>query len=846
MNLQRRLVVARTWMTRAKNAQAAAQARGSQIVLPAEAEVAQLARTWQRGLPDPSRFGPWSAFLADLLWLTDAGAPDPISAAFARNKERQAGRQIRPLGWEATSPARDVTAVTASTSPTPPPRSIADSSTDETEIRYRALVEWRDKKGLTDLRDLTLRHCAMAPLTPASVEKRLPENLRKHSASIVAVMQNAIRSPRPAGPVTAAPRVGSTLVGTGPTPPGVGTPTPPGVTAPIPPGLKPPGVQTPPPQPPAPSGPVMPPRPEGAIAFLDDPEELAEASSLFLGRAMNEPIGEPKRLRLRRRAGIITLTWDEAENVAHPLYRVVMASGDMPYTPASAKPIVITRGRSVSLPYSPEHAITHFQVWVHDGATSEEAEETYAKLHARVVDVAPLQGFTIRDEGGQAVLAWNHPSGASQYYIYRGNAQQVAMGLTSQAPIAQAPAGSTGWVDAHVPPGSRLTYAVEVEARGQDLIDGQVQPFTQRSNPVELSFEPKGRLERVDDLTVSIENRGEIQVFDLVWTAPPSGEVLVFCSNTAPQQGVREGTHPASSLTQMGFSEEKRLLRPWTRDEQGVVTMKEVPWPEDWETVWFTPVTKLGDEVAVGAPMPFVRPGRVSDLKIHERSLYQSLTFRWHGKTAAVKVYELDAHETDIPAAIARTPHLLNVEAAEYKKLGGVPLPRPLTPTGSIVAVVPITFDAQGAAEEGQPVTAVYRGLLHAGYSVKWVKPRRGDNTLFITCWANPPIPMANPQFALVYNSERIPLDIADGQIVNVVPSYPPEHVQQPGEPLPGVAMQTWHYPTLGMQPQPDRIKAIFSTSAQGYIRVFVVGLTPEQRAELSWTDANVYGLKLS
>ena len=219
----------------------------------------------------------------------------------------------------------------------------------------------------------------------------------------------------------------------------------------------------------------------------------------------------------------------------------------------------------------------------------------------------------IREDNGQVIGQWNVPSAVSEVFIYRIPAEEAGReGL--QHRILTGSDNRGGFVDTEALRGQRYIYRVRCAV----TVDGVMR----LSEATEATVEVSAVLAPVPDLSMGAHSP-DGSVFELTWTPPPAGRVVIYRSQTAPSAGAETVELPEAALEQIGLGPELRLTQPVSQrhDEQGRprAVMSGVSWPGSWSRAYFTPVTLLagrallGQDPVVGAHRdhPRRRSGRI-------------------------------------------------------------------------------------------------------------------------------------------------------------------------------------------------------------------------------------------
>lgn len=535
----------------------------------------------------------------------------------------------------------------------------------------------------------------------------------------------------------------------------------------------------------------------------EQPEELREELNQFTEMDFSQPIGEPAALKVSSRAdGSLTLRWPEPPDPARvTIFRVVSDDGYAPLSPDMSEVIAITVQRSLVDPRPFTSGVRHYQVWANQGESTQQALLEQPTLVAQLPVVERPSHVDIREDEGRVIGQWRLIGNARRVQIFRVPAERAGRGTGDPAyRICADSANLAGFVDDGAEPGRRYLY--------QLLVEAEVNGTPQLSLATTVQVTTSAVLHPVEDLTCTLGDEEQPR-FDLVWTAPQAGRVVVYRTATGPRAGADAETVAESALLQMGLKPEDRLAHPIEREgDRG--TMRSVPWPRGWSRTYFTPVTMIDGQARVGRTIAQVRTSSVTDARIVERVSQQVLTMAWPDGAAAIKVYASyfgqPAHE-----AIEGAEPIAEISADTYVRLGGLQFPRPLDAGGCDLHLLPISF-AGGHAVEGRPTTVRYRGLLRLWYDVEVRRPRlgRGPVLLFTRIRADRPNPTA-PAFALIHNPDRLPLDINDGE--PILMHHAVEHPQQPSP-------RFWPASLTTTPSEPGWVGDI--TNRVGFVRVFV------------------------
>lgn len=679
--------------------------------------------------------------------------------------------------------------------PEPEPPAPEPAPAPEPEIDpLQKLMVWRDQSGNDDLKD---RHLRQIVNSGASNESEVAVGL-------------------PASLKYLAPAIAAELGISGP-----GEPAPGPVAQPHP---APPGAA---PEPAAPQG-----HPEllnpAAISW-QQPMELAQALSGFVSMDFSGRGGEPVRLKASALPDqTINLRWPEYEapEGTYVIYRVVADDEFVPYSPDMSEVIAVTKQTHLVDNRPFYSAVRHYQVWVNVGRDDRDAQLNQPVLHAKAPVVAKPDDVDIREDEGRVIGQWRVFPEVTKVQIFRVPAERANSGAANPSyRILEADANLGGFVDDGAEAGRRYIY--------QLLVQAEVEGTPQLSLPTIVPLTTSAVLHGVPDLRCQLNDDQAHPQFDLIWSPPPAGRVLIYRTELPPVAGADAETVPEDALAQMNLRAADRLAHPIERhgqDQGAFEMMRNVPWPRDWSRLYFTPVTLLDGKAKVGATTSQVRTGRVEDAVVVERVAQQVLTMDWPVGAANIKVYE-GARGLLPEEAIPGAEPVAEISEETYRRLGGLYFPRQLDRNGCDLHLVPVSF-AGGRSVEGRPTTVPYRGLLRLDYEVQ-VQRTPGQSVLYVSMRADR-FMNSSPPFVLVHHPTRLPLDVRDGE---ALPMW-----LNNGQP---------QQPNTRFQPQslntslaaPGWITDV--TNRTGWVRLFVDWLPSPDRGTVALIDPSVNQLYL-
>jgi len=387
-----------------------------------------------------------------------------------------------------------------------------------------------------------------------------------------------------------------------------------------------------------------------------------------------------------------------------------------------------------------------------------------------------------------------------------------------------------GFVDSGAERGRRYLY----RARCEVIVDG----VARLSEAVQVHVAVPAVLVPVTDLTLTMHPTDPVS-FDLAWTPPPAGRVVIFRTQGGPGAGAEAVELPEAALEQAGLHGELRLTHPAAerRDRQGrpKAVMADVPWPAQWSRAYFTPVTILGGRARLGTTTSSVRTGLIRDAELAEHCNKQVLTFAWPEGAASVVVY-LAPKGHDPRAGLSGRCYEISFE--DYEKFGGILFTGQLPVGGCSLHLAPVAFSA-GRRVLGAITSITYDGLLRVWYSAHVTRDPTGlPLTAALAVRAEVDAMKGSPPFRLVHRPDRIPLSVNDGEALDVAPLTPGgEIAAQPAKVMQFSSLGTGGGGEVWLGDVRGRT---------GWIRLFADLGDPRRLRRLALLDPPVWALRLT
>lgn len=561
---------------------------------------------------------------------------------------------------------------------------------------------------------------------------------------------------------------------------------------------------------------------------LEEPDHSVDPED-FAPYEYGQGTERPHRIRASMRGEEVRLSWREASAAGSEGQYVVdrLVAGDEypPYSPDAARLIVATTATSASDEQPFTHAARHYQVWRNRGSSLDDAKQQQPELCAEASIIAPVQNPDLREDEGRVIGQWTVLPGTTRVQVFRIPMHRAAGASGDPAyRILADDANLGGFVDSEADRGQRYLYQVFAEAE----LDG----VSRLSAPVSNEVLVSAVHEPVRDLSFELGEGEDSPFFDLRWSVPPGGQVVVYRTEQPPQPGVDRQAIPAASLANAGLPESAKLAHPITLDgEQG--SMRDVPWPRDWTRAYFTAVVLVADRAFVGNTVRGVRVPRVQRPKIIERVSRQVLTFEWpHGADIVLAYVSARGVASDIavggPAA--------EISRNDYRERGGFEFEAGhLDAAGCDVHLVSVAFDG-GSRVMAEPEAVSYRGLLRVEYRTMMGPGPGGVPAFSIQLRSHMDIDHP-PPFVLVHREDRLPLSVDDGRPISVMrDGVAPQRrfTPSPLTRVPGPA-STWTV-------EPEAFAR--ETRPGGYLRLFA-DLRPEDLRRVALIDPPVSSLRV-
>lgn len=453
-------------------------------------------------------------------------------------------------------------------------------------------------------------------------------------------------------------------------------------------------------------------------------------------------------------------SWTPAQSTSPvTIYRLVASDEHEPYAPDQTDLVAATTAAECVDERPFTTATRYLQVWLNEGSSVADAMASQPTLYAGGAYVGELANVEIREDEGRVVGRWTALPGTLKVQIFRIPIERAATGIGDQRyRILQDSTNLSGFVDADAERGKAYLYQVCAEA----ALGGELR----LSSPTACTIRVSAVLEPVTDMCIVVTADNESSLFELRWSSPAGGEVMIYRTEQPPQAGLELEPLSEDSLRISGLMPESRLPNPVDVID-GTASMPGIPWPSGWTRAYFTPVTLLEGMAHVGTTIFKSRNDKVRNPRIVERVNSQILSFEWPDGADSVMVHMGPAGQDP---ELSLNSQAMEISQPDYQRRGGLQFTQPLPSTGCDLHLVPVSFEA-GARVSGAITTVNYPHILRLTYQVTEAKSFLGKVTGVSVIVQTSEAVQSMPAFVLVYHPDRLPLTSRDGTALNMVPA---------------------------------------------------------------------------
>ncbi|ANE04896.1 hypothetical protein [Corynebacterium crudilactis] len=385
-----------------------------------------------------------------------------------------------------------------------------------------------------------------------------------------------------------------------------------------------------------------------------------------------------------------------------------------------------------------------YQVWMYEGSTESAAVNAQPQLVGETVFINPVSNIELSVAGSEVKGQWAPAEHTHRVAVYAAPSNERLV-TASRNEIASDKNNFQGFRFHPQHRGREYKFVARrfVEIKGQMIGSAPSEEFV-IDVPAEVVEVPIAIEERFDGFSTS---------FDVTWDAPHSGEVWIYRTLEAPESDLRFNAVETEQLESFGLAR-----RDWANDLEDTKTSCRVIWPENWYSIFITPVNVVGNQAQVGQTYSRVRVGEISRPKLYERVNNQLLTFGWPEEAHEVTAVfgEPGTGHTIGPTADTPGSSLVSIHREAYEEEGGMRVKLP--GAGDVALFASRVYE--GRQIWGEPEILNYRGLDKFSYQL-----HQENGRLFLAIYSERPNNQFH-QFSLRIHSSRLPLEPEDGNEV--------------------------------------------------------------------------------
>lgn len=420
------------------------------------------------------------------------------------------------------------------------------------------------------------------------------------------------------------------------------------------------------------------------------------------------------------------------------LYRVIAADREVEKAPGAGTELVITHGTAFRDERPATSGYRHYMVWAYTWDSDDDLLDMSPMFIGEDIAVFPPRNIRFNESGGTVNGTWEASPGHDSVRVFHAR-----KGYSGKL---DAPANML--VDGTIER-SGFSHRVDVRGLTYEYTVTPVVTFrdqTRTGNPTGArSVQVSAEIQKVDLLTADSYNDGVEDRILLEWTAPPTGSVKIYLTDSAPNPEL-----PMTQVDKEYLDDDEALgANEWTTVEvapPGEHVTKTMVWPDGWHQVYVTPVNIVEERAWVGESTVLQKVDNLTEPRLIERVTNQLITFDWPGGADLIDVRTTSGH--------------LRLTEPSYRRQGGVRLN--LLSTGDEVTLTPIAVYAGQDKRADSPTVITYPGLRAYSYDL----PVFQDGTMQLQIWSEG-YPDANaPHFRLVHHPSRLPLFLDDGDPV--------------------------------------------------------------------------------
>lgn len=440
----------------------------------------------------------------------------------------------------------------------------------------------------------------------------------------------------------------------------------------------------------------------------------------------------------------VDLQWEVPEPTGGPavrLFRVVSDEIEFEHDPEFGEQRAVTIGTHWVDTEALSTAYRIYQVWLHEGASETQALDSEPRLVGVKWYIRPIEHIDLSVAGSVIKGQWAPEKHTHRVAVYAAPESE----RRTRHPKNEIAAGEENLQGFRFTPelrGVNYKFIAErfVNINGRQIASAPSTEFMV-AVPAEVMEVPINLTERSDGFDTR---------FEVTWDRPSSGEVRIYRTRTAPADGLSDRVVEVGQLDSFGLSQ-----RDWANDLERGGDSCLVDWPDEWYSVFITPVSVVGNQAMVGRSHSRVRVGQVSNARLHQRVNNQLLTFGW-----AEEAHQVTAVFGDVGSKrpLSHDPQgpgeaIASIYREAYEEEGGM---RVQLPTAGEIALFPSRV-YEGREIWGEPTILAYDGLLNFQYRLSL-----NNGRLYLAIFSERE-DHEHRQFTLRLQGDRLPLEPDDG-----------------------------------------------------------------------------------
>lgn len=441
-----------------------------------------------------------------------------------------------------------------------------------------------------------------------------------------------------------------------------------------------------------------------------------------------------------------------------------------------------------------------YQAWMYEGSTESEAVTSQPQLVGEEAFINPVSNIELSVAGSEVKGQWAPAEHTHRVAVYAAPTSERLV----TAPRNEIAADKNNFQGFRFSPQHR-GHEYKFVAQRFAVINGQMRGSIPSDEftidvPAEVVEVPIVINERFDGFNIN---------FDVSWEAPHSGEVWIYRTQEVPENDLRFNAVETDQLESFGLAR-----RDWANDLEDTKTFCSVAWPEDWYSIFITPVNVVGNQAQVGQTHSRVRVGAISRPRLYERVNNQLLTFGWPAEAHEVTAVfgQPGTGHTVGPTTDSQGSSLVSIHREAYEEEGGMRVKLP--GAGDVALFASRVYE--GRQIWGEPEVLEYRGLDKFSYQLNMEGGR-----LFLAIYSEQPNNQFH-QFSLRIHPTRLPLEPEDGTEVMTRKIFSDGDNQKSADLLAGISSSALHQEGVQVVEYWEIDPRVANLPSSSYLRLFI------------------------